>query len=202
MGNITSFTFTGELSVADNQEYVQDYIQFPFYRPEWDRINNCTPGIMNLLLFVDITNLITLGLFDPHGFRGNAHRIPSEQGVILSANKATVGFTPGPIHAGEWLAQLSVHAVVADTNPCKYKLEIELVEGNTLVVSNNPWDGNQKIIHSSPGWYRGELHSHTTHSDGDCTVQELINNAVTNNLDFLAITDHNTTSTLYEFNPG
>ncbi len=199
MGNNTRFTFIGELTVPDNQEYIQNYIQFPFTVPK---------GIEKIIVHLQyepmyvhgITNLITLGLFDPYGFRGNAHRIPSEQVMILSANKATVGFTPGPIHAGEWLAQLSAHAVVADINPCKYQLDIELVEGNSTVVRNKPWNGNQKIIRSSPGWYRGELHSHTTHSDGDCTVQELINNAVTNHLDFLAITDHNTTSTLYELN--
>ncbi len=199
MGNITRFIFNGELTVPDNQEYIQDYIQFPFTVPK---------GIESIIVHLEyepmfvrgITNLITLGLFDPYGFRGNAHRIPSEQGIILSAKEATVGFTPGPIHAGKWLAQLSVHAIVADVKPCKYRLEIELAEGNSPVVRNIPWDGNQKIISSSPGWYRGELHSHTTHSDGDCTVQELINNALKNQLDFLAITDHNTTSTLYELN--
>jgi hypothetical protein len=199
MGNNTRFTFNGELTVPYNQEYIQNYIQFSFTVPK---------GIESIIVRLEyepmyvrgITNLITLGLFDPYGFRGNAHRIPSEQLIILSANKATVGFTPGPIYAGEWLAQLSAHAVVADINPCKYQLDVELVEGNSTIARNKPWDGNQKIIRSSPGWYRGELHSHTTHSDGDCTVQELINNAVTNHLDFLAITDHNTTSTLYELN--
>jgi hypothetical protein len=199
MGNITRFTFTGDLIVPDDQEYIQKYIQFPFTVPK---------GIEKIIVHLEyepmyvrgITNLITLGLFDPYGFRGNAHRIPSEQGIILSTNEATVGFTPGPIHAGEWLAQLSAHAVVADITPCKYQLDVELVEGNSTVERNKPWDGNLKIIRSSPGWYRGELHSHTTHSDGDCSVQELINNAVTNHLDFLAITDHNTTSTLYELN--
>ena len=200
MGNKTRFTFTGDVTVDGNQEYVQDYIQYPFSVPT---------GIESIkvhltyepLVVRDITNLITLGLFDPLGFRGNAHREPSEQGVILSANEATVGFTPGPILAGEWLAQLSVHAVVADTRPCKYKLEIELVEGiSQQDGEKKPWDGNQPIVHSSPGWYRGELHSHTIHSDGDCTVQELINNAVNKHLDFLAITDHNTTSTLFDLN--
>jgi hypothetical protein len=199
MGNKTRFSFNGEVTVDDDSEYMQDYIQYPFTVPT---------GISSIIIYLeyeplfvrDITNLITLGLFDPSGFRGNAHRIPSKQGVILSANEATVGFIPGSIPAGEWLAQLSIHAVVADTKPCKYRLDIELVEGNTSIVQKKPWDGSQKTLPSVPGWYRGELHSHTTHSDGDCTVQELINNAVKTHLDFLAITDHNTTSTLYELN--
>ncbi len=200
MGYKTRFTFTGDVTVDGNQEYIQDYIQYPFSVPS---------GIESIkvhltyepLVVRDITNLITLGLFDPLGFRGNAHREPSEQGVILSATEATVGFIPGPILAGDWLAQLSVHAVVADTRPCKYKLDIELVEGiSQQGGEKKPWDGNQPIVHSSPGWYRGELHSHTIHSDGDCTVQELINNAVNKHIDFLAITDHNTTSTLFDLN--
>ncbi|MDR0343889.1 MAG: CehA/McbA family metallohydrolase, partial [Nocardiopsaceae bacterium] len=43
-------------------------------------------------------------------------------------------------------------------------------------------------------WLAGDLHSHTAHSDGVMTVQELARFAVTQGLDFLAVTDHNTIS--------
>jgi hypothetical protein len=50
---------------------------------------------------------------------------------------------------------------------------------------------------SSPpqaGWYRGDLHAHTVHSDGLNTISELAACARQRGLDFLAVTDHNTSS--------
>jgi hypothetical protein len=45
-----------------------------------------------------------------------------------------------------------------------------------------------------PGWYAGDLHAHTVHSDGTLTVNQLAAEAVAAGLDFLAVTDHNTIS--------
>jgi len=41
-------------------------------------------------------------------------------------------------------------------------------------------------------WLKGDLHCHTLHSDGLNTVREIVENAVSLGLDFLAVTDHNT----------
>ena len=46
------------------------------------------------------------------------------------------------------------------------------------------------------GWYRGELHCHSQHSDGDSPPTDLIAEAQKLGLDFLAITDHNNISHL------
>jgi len=43
-------------------------------------------------------------------------------------------------------------------------------------------------------WLAGDLHAHTTHSDGALSVAELAVYAVERGLDFLAVTDHNTVS--------
>jgi hypothetical protein len=45
-----------------------------------------------------------------------------------------------------------------------------------------------------PGWYRGDLHLHTVHSDGQYDVAELIAAAHANGLDFIVSTDHNTSA--------
>ena len=39
-------------------------------------------------------------------------------------------------------------------------------------------------------WYKGDLHCHSTHSDGDSTVREVIASAESKGLDFFVITDH------------
>lgn len=39
-------------------------------------------------------------------------------------------------------------------------------------------------------WYKGDLHCHSTHSDGDSSVEEVIASAESLGLDFFVITDH------------
>ncbi len=62
----------------------------------------------------------------------------------------------------------------------------------------------RKPVRSGPAWFRGDLHMHTAHSDGSCKslrgakvpcpVFVIVDAAVRKGLDFIAITDHNTTS--------
>jgi hypothetical protein len=47
------------------------------------------------------------------------------------------------------------------------------------------------VINPAAGWYRGDLHAHTHHSDGHYAPRELVEVAREAGLDFLAITDHN-----------
>lgn len=49
-----------------------------------------------------------------------------------------------------------------------------------------------RVLSSQPGWYRGELHAHSSHGRGQESVRELVRRAERLNLDFLAITDRNT----------
>ena len=45
---------------------------------------------------------------------------------------------------------------------------------------------------TGPGWYRGDLHTHSVHSDGHWTPAQLVAQAQANGLDFLGTSDHNT----------
>jgi hypothetical protein len=49
-----------------------------------------------------------------------------------------------------------------------------------------------RVVKAAPGWYQGDFHCHTNHSDGALTPQELLQTARHEGLDFFAITDHNT----------
>jgi hypothetical protein len=48
------------------------------------------------------------------------------------------------------------------------------------------------VVKAAPGWYSGDFHTHTHHSDGALTPPELAALARREGMDFLVITDHNT----------
>jgi hypothetical protein len=49
-----------------------------------------------------------------------------------------------------------------------------------------------QVFNAQPGWYRGDFHCHTHHSDGVLSPAELLALAQAEGLDFFTITDHNT----------
>jgi hypothetical protein len=54
--------------------------------------------------------------------------------------------------------------------------------------------------YGAPGrWYRGNLHTHTTHSDGLCTPEEAVARYRERGYDFIALTDHGCRTPVEEF---
>ena len=49
-----------------------------------------------------------------------------------------------------------------------------------------------RVFNPNPGWYGGDFHMHTHHSDGTLTPPELAALARREGMDFMVITDHNT----------
>lgn len=143
----------------------------------------------------DHSNLLTLSLFDPQGERGTGHRGQPTQHVTLSASDATPGYIPGPLLPGEWDIMVNANLI----NPgaaVSYDLEI------TIGFDNQPaaptlWKRGTTNPRG-PGWYRGDLHGHTLHSDGSWDVEGLVNFARIHKLDFVTLTDHNTISALQQ----
>lgn len=144
-------------------------------------------------------NGITLALFGPAGYRGGAMRARADQTVTLSASTASIGCIRGPIEAGTWTIVIDSYEILNDgaaTGYLRYRIEAgarigDLADDATVqaspVASPRPPRGGAR-------WYRGNLHSHTVHSDGVYTVEERARASLEFGLDFLAITDHNTIS--------
>jgi hypothetical protein len=145
-------------------------------------------------------NMLTLALFDPKGFRGAGHRGGHSHRVRISAAEATPGYIAGPLTAGEWTAEVDTHMVMPGA-AVQYTLDITIAKGAGATTEMRPTAVRRapRIPQRGAGWYRGDLHSHTDHSDADgCSVAELVGAARKQGLDFLFLTDHNTTSGLAE----
>ena len=144
-----------------------------------------------------IKNLLTLTLFDPHGFRGAGHRSGTEHHVTLSASEATPGYRPGPLPEGIWTVEVDTHMVMPG-EIVHFTLDVMLTEGvvGESVASN---ERVPVVARSQPGWYRGDLHAHSDHSDAHgFAVADLIQMARDVGLDFVFLTDHNTVTGLPE----
>jgi hypothetical protein len=139
-------------------------------------------------------NLLTLSLFDPHGERGTGHRGQPNQHITISAGEATPGYIPGSLQAGSWDILINCNLINPGA-PVEYQFDITI--GFDPQPAARTW--SRGVTRSrGPGWYRGDLHGHTHHSDGSWDVSGLVNFAREHQLDFVTLTDHNTISGLAE----
>ena len=168
-------------------ESIYQYV--PFDVPQ-----NCD-GITITMRYDDSLSTVDLGLFDPTGFRGWSG---GERELIqLAQEQATPGYLPGEIAAGTWFVALGLHQVAFDG----VRVEVTVEFGSPSFppeeirqqLSDRP---PRRILEAMAGyrWMAADFHTHSTHSDGKLTLNELANLGASRGLEILAITDHNTIS--------
>jgi len=180
---------TGEITGADHQTYKP----IPFDVPTGvERIT--------VRLTYDKANktVVDLGVFDPERFRGWSGG--TRDRFTLSASDATPGYLPGALPAGRWQVQFGIPNARKDAHSA-YRVEIFFDRG---VARNASAAIADAPLRTGPGWYRGDLHMHNAHSDGSCASQSgkrvpcplyrTVEAAAQAGLDFIAVTDHNTSS--------
>ena len=190
-----TITLTGTVTRDD----FPSYLELPFTVP---------PGVERLTLSYDYEHkgdgvTLDLGLRDPDGLRGWSGSNKTD--VMLSAWGATPSYRPGPIVPGEWTLILGVPNVRegrSSTYTATITLEPDLSGEAALAAAS------LRINAGSPGWLRGDFHAHTGHSDGGCALpgqlrapcptMASLGAAADAQLDFIAITEHNTLSHLYD----
>jgi hypothetical protein len=162
-----------------------------------------------------LANGLGATLWGPDGFRGSLVRRGDENDLTIGLASASPGSLLGPIQPGRWVFNIDTGLILPDGATAGF-LEWTL-QATATVGDDRPAEARSgtpqpaRIVGASPearaaapaqpgapasraGWYRGDLHSHTLHSDGTFTVDERLGRAVERGLDFIAITDHNTIS--------
>lgn len=194
---MTRFHFEGRLTARANKRHILHRFLAPAGVGQIDIHFRYAPAAGR-----DLTNLITLAVFDPAGFRGAGHRSGAEHHVRITPDSATPGYLPGPLPAGEWTVQLDMHRIMP-AEPVCYWLDVALTPRShgdlTPLPPLSRGERGEEQLPSLPeqgaGWYRGDLHAHTDHSDAEgCSVADLIEAARRAHLDFIFLTDHNTTA--------
>jgi hypothetical protein len=136
--------------------------------------------------------VIDLGLRGPSGVRGWSGG--GLRRIFVSSHSASYGYTPGPIEPGRWAVVLGVPNIRRGVT-ANYTLTVR-----TSLLSRR----EGAALRTGPAWYVGDLHSHSGHSDGRTVLstgeriqvppEHVFNAARAAGLDFIALTDHNTTS--------
>ncbi len=142
-------------------------------------------------------NLLDIGLFDfdghklddPSGFRGWSGGARTE--FMVSRSEATPGYYAGEIEAGTWFVALGPYRVGPDG--IDYTIDVTM-RSTTPDSAFEPQPAPSDPVTDTEGWYRGDLHLHSIHSDGSYTPEDLVAGVVDAGLDFFISTEHNTTT--------
>ncbi len=146
-----------------------------------------------------VRNILDLGIFGPAGYElGNAAGFRGWSGGArdrfeISSSYATPGYLTGPIEPGVWAVALgpvvlSPWGMAWDVRVTMERGEPEAEAGPVVALPLPP----PSVCGAR--WYRGDLHLHTVHSDGERDPGELAAAARASGLDFIVSTDHNTNS--------
>lgn len=139
----------------------------------------------------DYPNQVNFTIFDPNGkFRGWRYCREGFQ-ISIGAHAATYGCIPGEILPGEWTLNINVFRMLPPST-LEFSLVLEVLKEETLAPL--PAYDRPKPSRNGAGWYAGDLHSHTFHSDGKWSVEHINAFYRRVGLDFLHLSDHDTIS--------
>ncbi|MCP2265363.1 CehA/McbA family metallohydrolase [Promicromonospora thailandica] len=182
------------LSIDDQIEH--RYLEVPFELPR-----GATALEVSLAYDRDAA-VIDLGCRDPERWRGWSGGARSR--FVIAPHAATPGYEPGELVAGTWAVVLGLHVLPADPVDVTVTVATGVDAGGVADEADAPPPSSGRAGATRTGrdlpapagltWYAGDLHAHTTHSDGTLTVAQLTAAAAGRGLDFLAVTDHNTVS--------
>lgn len=147
------------------REEEKEIVEVPFHLP--DHVDE-----LSIEMKVDQgAATIDLGLKDPDYVRGWSGGSKSK--ITVGVDTATPGYSSGDFIPGEWAVLLGAYKVPNDG--CQVELKV------CYRLKNRRW-------------IKGDLHGHSVHSDGDYTLAEIHDLAKRKGLDFIGLTDHNTTT--------
>ena len=152
-------------------------------------------GLRVTLTYDREAGVLDLGCVGAAGFRGWSGG--ARTSYVITREAATPGYLPGQLEPGVWQVMLGLHRV--GEQGVAYEVTAEVGSFDLPAIPAPPPIPErppQRDLPATAGrrWLAGDLHAHTVHSDGVLTIDGLAALAASRGLDFLAVTDHNTTS--------
>ncbi|MFF5448712.1 CehA/McbA family metallohydrolase [Streptomyces sp. NPDC012888] len=176
----------------------------PFGFDQWDAVAfDVPPGVRRISVAYSFepakspslpgtwSNVLDIGVFGPTGFRGWSGSARRE--FTVSAADATPGYLAGPVQPGRWSVALG--PMVSEPGGMTWQVHVTLEYGEALPPAALHDVLPTAVPGRGSGWYRGDLHLHTEHSDGRRTLDGLVADARAAGLHFIGTSDHNTSAT-------
>ncbi|MBM7115391.1 CehA/McbA family metallohydrolase [Archangium primigenium] len=138
--------------------------------------------------------ILDWGLEDPHGFRGYGGGNP--ESALVGERAASRSYLAGPLPPGTW--RVTVGKAKVGATPAHYRIEILAHTQATLPPQpeRRPYQP-VPALSAEARWYAGDLHVHSRESgDARPPLDEIATFARGRGLDFVVLSEHNTTSTL------
>lgn len=143
---------------------------------------------------VDRDDILDWGLYDPNGTRGWGGG--NDEPAIVTEEAASRSYLAGPISPGTWRVVIGKAKLVGGT--ADYHVEVLLKDVATLEPQpeREPYEDPGALV-SEARWYAGDFHVHSRESgDARPSFDEIVALAKDRGLDFVELSDHNTTSQL------
>ncbi len=179
------YVFTGSVTKTDSKSYHPHSFEVP-------------AGTTNIHLAFDYAphyatgrihrNQINVSLNDPDGIRGVWGKW-QEAGWNINGVLSSPGFGSWALQPGTWMAFIDVHRILPP-DPVNYTLTITL-SSEPLSIEPSPYTDVRGVASTEAGWYRGDLHAHSIHSDGSWDIPEMTQFMRDQGLDFVSLSDHN-----------
>ncbi len=192
-GTTTTKVFKGRFQGSK----VPDWVYLPFHVPSGVREIEVSYSFTPTTGGPITTNVVDIGIFDPSGAGlGNAAGFRGWSGGArksfrLSRSSATPGYLAGPISKGRWRIALGPYQINGAGTPYEVKVTLRHGKGGPKFT---PVRAPRSVPGKGQGWYRGDLHIHTVHSDGSQTQAQAYAAARAAGLDFIGSSEHNTSS--------
>jgi hypothetical protein len=192
-GNVIEVTFSGRFGFG-----IYRWAYLPFDVPAGVQRIRVSTSHDNFAVGGLARNVLDLGIFGPAGYDlGNAAGFRgwsggARDGFVISNTHATPGYLAGPIDPGVWAVALG--PVVLSPWGMAWQAHVTMERGESVP---RPVESDPVLAAPPPSvrgarWYRGDLHLHTVHSDGERHPHEMASAAQAGGLDFIVSTDHNT----------
>jgi hypothetical protein len=176
---ISSMQLTGAVPVEGG-----DYLLVPFQVPA---------GTVEMTVAHDDgsdSQILDWGVWSPDGFRGWGGGLTDP--AIIGVAESSRGYVNGAITPGEWT--LVIGKAKLGGQPGQYTVNLEFRDAATIPVGPRaPW--TPVTLATERRWYAGDFHVHSSESgDAPATLDMVVDLARSRGLDFVVMTEHNTTS--------
>lgn len=189
------------LNLASDENQSRRYYRFAFDLPQ-----GCGRLTLSMDMDTQKSAQVPMILFDSKGQvrlmrAANATIGKAHTQYSITPAQADNGCIPGELPEGTWKLLLYKRRMLEDIDAA---ITIEYDLAKDLDPATQQENPHIRALHDTPfssacpdknpGWYCGELHTHSAESTGHTSLAAVIDAAKEQNLDFLAITDHFTAS--------